>query len=177
MRDCSLDQARPRHGQICSNRHRAGWMWEGGAPLSTSSRCRVQGRGARPGPPAIYGATCWTPYRNSMSAWHQVAQRMAIEWHAAAPVLPAAAVVQLPPARTTSLAPVPFLPPHPPPPITTPTRPPQSTYCNHLYEHCQAINRAVHVVNLGEFGGPALGPQDLIPDWETGIVVLSGGYA
>lgn len=24
----------------------------------------------------------------------------------------------------------------------------KSTYCNHLYEHCQAINRAVHVVNL-----------------------------
>ncbi|GIL61781.1 hypothetical protein Vafri_16166 [Volvox africanus] len=27
----------------------------------------------------------------------------------------------------------------------------KSTYCNHLYEHCQAIKRTVHVVNLGCF--------------------------
>jgi hypothetical protein len=26
----------------------------------------------------------------------------------------------------------------------------QSTYCEHLWNHCQAIGRSIHLVNLGE---------------------------
>lgn len=42
----------------------------------------------------------------------------------------------------------------------------QSTYCNHLYEHCQAIRRTVHVVNLGECAAGMLNRN------EVGAVVL-----
>lgn len=37
--------------------------------------------------------------------------------------------------------------------------PKQSTYCNHLLEHCQAIKRSVHIVNLGGWCGEGGGPR------------------
>jgi hypothetical protein len=38
-----------------------------------------------------------------------------------------------------------------PPPTLPPSLPPtrQSTYCEHLWNHCQAIGRPIHCVNLG----------------------------
>ena len=34
----------------------------------------------------------------------------------------------------------------------------QSTYCDNLRQHCEAIGRTVHVVNLGEPSSTCMGP-------------------
>lgn len=70
----------------------------------------------------------------------------------ALPTHPAIPIFSAPPQHSA----LPTLPAHPPPPSfrglhssRAPRFFPQSTYCEHLWNHCQTIGRPVHCVNLG----------------------------